>query len=224
MGMVTFKSLYEKYFSALVYFSFRIIQDKDLANDCVQEAFIIALDQRIFESIREKYPHAVEQVFKSWIYRTVRNETLNLVQTEKRRDDRIKIINYVLPEYEHGDLCEDMIRAEVARQLWQAVDSLPAHCKKVFIKHYIENKELNEVAAELEISSSTVKNQKVRGLDILRKYFHTSKEEFEKNMAILFNKIKNSDKPPAFLSRLYGVPSSTVDQLRRGATKTLRAW
>ena len=48
------------------------------------------------------------------------------------------------------------------------VDSLPPRQRDVFLK-LIEGKRLREIAKEMNVSFETVKTQKARGLDTLRK-------------------------------------------------------
>jgi RNA polymerase sigma-70 factor (ECF subfamily) len=48
------------------------------------------------------------------------------------------------------------------------MEELPSECHKVFMKLFVEGKSVVEAAAELKVAVSTVKNQKARGIKILR--------------------------------------------------------
>lgn len=63
---------------------------------------------------------------------------------------------------------EDIVWSEVTRQLHQAISSLPNACRQVFQMIYIEGMSITETAAALQLSPSTVRTQKARGLVFLR--------------------------------------------------------
>lgn len=71
-----------------------------------------------------------------------------------------------------NDSCvSDIIRAEVIGNLYKAISSLPTECRKVFKMLYIDGKKVSEIAEALQVSPSTVKSQKTRGLAILKNKF-----------------------------------------------------
>jgi RNA polymerase sigma factor (sigma-70 family) len=63
---------------------------------------------------------------------------------------------------------ENIVTAETLRQLKEAMDQLPAQCKKIFFKLYIERKSVAETSEELQLTVSTINNQKARGIKLLR--------------------------------------------------------
>jgi RNA polymerase sigma-70 factor (ECF subfamily) len=73
----------------------------------------------------------------------------------------------VIIDRSEQDCMENIVRTETLRQLYDAIHQLPAQCKKVFTKLYIEGKSVAETAEEMKITISTVKNQKARGIKIL---------------------------------------------------------
>jgi len=48
------------------------------------------------------------------------------------------------------------------------MEELPSECRMVFMKLFVEGKSVVEAAAELNVVVSTVKNQKARGIKLLR--------------------------------------------------------
>jgi len=66
------------------------------------------------------------------------------------------------------DCLENMIRAETLRRVYEAMEGLPAECRKVFLKLFVEGKTVAETAAELNVAVSTVKSQKERGIRLLK--------------------------------------------------------
>jgi len=62
----------------------------------------------------------------------------------------------------------NIIRTETIYLLTQALNTLPERCRQVFIKLYIEEKSVKEIAAEMDTTISTVKNQQARGIKLLK--------------------------------------------------------
>ena len=62
----------------------------------------------------------------------------------------------------------NIIRSETIHLLHKAIAHLPAECSKIFTKLYIEGKSITETAQEMNIAVSTVKNQKARGIKLLK--------------------------------------------------------
>lgn len=62
-----------------------------------------------------------------------------------------------------------LVAAEISRELLHAINSLPAAGGKVFRLLYVVEKSIKEAAEELNLSISTIKTQKARGLTALKK-------------------------------------------------------
>jgi RNA polymerase sigma-70 factor (ECF subfamily) len=62
-----------------------------------------------------------------------------------------------------------IIEAETIHQLYRALDTLPAKCGRVLKMYYLEEKNLREIADEMNISLSTAKSQEIRAILLLRK-------------------------------------------------------
>ena len=64
---------------------------------------------------------------------------------------------------------------EMLHELEAAIDSLPAQCRKVFIKFFVEGKSISVTAEEMKLSVFTVKAQRQRGIQLLRKQIGTAR-------------------------------------------------
>jgi len=53
-------------------------------------------------------------------------------------------------------------------RLHEAIYQLPPQCRTIFLKLYIEGKSIAETADELQLTASTIRNQKARGIKLLR--------------------------------------------------------
>jgi RNA polymerase sigma-70 factor (ECF subfamily) len=156
---LAFEQLFKKHHGRLVYFSFLIVKDQASAEDITQEAFITYWNQR--HEVAES-PAAV----KSFLYRTVRNASLNVVRHQ-----------HVVAKYEaqhEAVLTEEktivnfIIQSEVLSEIYRAIASLPPGCQQISRLGFLEGKKNQEIAEELGISINTVKTQKQRALHLLR--------------------------------------------------------
>ena len=66
-------------------------------------------------------------------------------------------------------ILEDMIRKELLRDVYTTIRELPRQCKKIISMLYREGKGFREIAQEMDLSISTIKNQKERGIVLVRK-------------------------------------------------------
>ena len=158
-----FTYFFNALYPALLYYAFRILGDKPTAEDVVEESFI-----KIWER-HSTFTHP--KVIKAWLYTTVRNGCLNRLQQQQRAiNQQDQLAKLSEGEYESFALHE-IIRAEVIRELHENIESLPTACRQIFKMLYIQGKTVREIAEELKLSISTIKNQKARGLGLLRKRY-----------------------------------------------------
>lgn len=175
-----FNFYYNTYYPALLYYAYRMLNDKDEAKDQVDIAYI-----KIWER-RESFNY--HKVIKSWLYTTVRNQCLNLLQNDLRKKDFLKNIE-IDNEQDH---VHNMILAERANEVATYLDCLPKACREIITMYYYEGKNTSEIASELDLSPSTVKNQKVRGLELIRKLLKVSKEVYNENQKKLLANLRKS--------------------------------
>jgi RNA polymerase sigma-70 factor (ECF subfamily) len=62
----------------------------------------------------------------------------------------------------------NIIRTEVMTEIYRQIEKLPTQSKKVLKMSIFENMRNHEIAAALDVSIHTVKNQKVRAMQLLR--------------------------------------------------------
>jgi RNA polymerase sigma-70 factor (ECF subfamily) len=154
-----FNSLYKP----LLYYAYRILNDKPAAEDIVEDSFI-----KIWER-HSSFSH--HQVIKTWLYTTVRNACINKLKQEEIKEKHKDIIAYQNRNAYQESPLRGIAISEIITQVHTAIGVLPKECKKIFEMLYIDGKSTRQIADELGLSISTVKNQKARGLGILRKRF-----------------------------------------------------
>jgi RNA polymerase sigma-70 factor (family 1) len=152
-----FKSLYP----ALVFYASRFLQDRTTSEDVVSESFKKIWDRH------EAFSHP--KVIKSWMYTTVRNGSLTRLQNTERIQNYQDQLVRNTEGLSESSVLDEITKIETIRELHAHIKSLPTECSKIFKKLYIEGKTVREAAEELNLSISTIKNQKARGLGILKK-------------------------------------------------------
>ena len=153
-----FKLLYKP----LCFFARRYVSDMQAAEDIVTDGFL-----RVWEK-RATITNAAG--LKSYLYKVVYNGCMTWLGDEKRRKGKHAKSDLQL-KTEENLYVSNIIRAETFKELHTGMAGLPAECRKVFTKLYIEGKTVRETAEELQLAISTVKAQKARGLKLLRLRF-----------------------------------------------------
>jgi len=152
-----FNALFSELCPALYFYSFKITADEPASQDIAEEAFIKAWERRA----------AIHDV-KAYLYRVVRNASLDWVKAENRRKMAEDEAAAMIPVNENAGW-EALITAEVLRELYAGISKLPLQRQRVFKMLYQEGRSVKEVAKELNLSISAIKDHKRTGLIFLRK-------------------------------------------------------
>jgi RNA polymerase sigma-70 factor (family 1) len=154
-----FESFFKEYYSSLCFFANRFLNNPQQAEDIVTEVAI-----KVWEK-RNSLKHAT--ALKNYFYISVRNACLDyLRQEEKKKNTETELVR--MNNVASHDILENIIYTETLRRVETALLNLPPQCRKVFTHLFIEGKTLAETALELQLSIHTIKNQRQRGLKILR--------------------------------------------------------
>jgi RNA polymerase sigma-70 factor (family 1) len=150
--------LFNFYYARLCYFAFKMIGEREAAEDLVQETFVKLWErQEDFTS---------ELSAKTFLYVTTRNACLNRIRHEEVEKKYIKAHNSEAVEEEKG--LRRIIQAEVLGEIHNAIEELPQGCRQVLKLAYFEGLKNHEIAEQLGISVNTIKTQKARALQLLR--------------------------------------------------------
>lgn len=161
-----FAWFFRQLYPSLTLYCFKITGDKEASEEIVSNAFI---------KIWEKYERFSDaDSIKAYLYRIVRNDALKYLHKKKQGLAANKEVIYLYANQNEKDHFNSLVTAEISRELLNAINSLPAECSKVFRLMYIEGKTIKETAEALQLSPSTVKTQKKRGIEALRKSMHLS--------------------------------------------------
>lgn len=151
-----FEQLFKEHYSSLVNYAFRMVKDKDTAEDLCQQVFVSLWEKR--ETIE------IEGNIKSYLLRSTHNACLNHFKHQKVVEQHQQSVDQV----EEAD-SRDILEAEELRsKIGASVKKLPTQCRKVFLMSRLQGKKYAQIAEELEISIKTVENQMGKALKLLR--------------------------------------------------------
>lgn len=146
-----FEILFRKLYLPLGMYALRIVDDADVAEDMVQEAFM---------NTWERLEGGLEiSNFKAFMYRSVRNECLSYLSSLKE-----KVGEEFIPEAGEDEIDTSFRDARI----WKAIDELPEKCREIFLMSKRDGYSNEEIADELGISIKTVKNQMTKAFTRLR--------------------------------------------------------
>ncbi|MFY0627193.1 MAG: RNA polymerase sigma factor [Reichenbachiella sp.] len=138
--------LYNLYAKAMLNVSFRIVNNRDEAEDVLQEAFI-----NVFRNINS---YRGESSFGSWVKRIVINSSLNVLK--KRKLDTSSLEDTGIDVVEENDLVTEELSVE---NIQKVVALLPEGFRVVFTLYAFEGYDHKEIAEILNVSESTSKSQ-----------------------------------------------------------------
>jgi RNA polymerase sigma-70 factor (family 1) len=154
-----FDYYFRQLYTPACYFTKRLLLTAEPCSDIVQDSFIQLWQHR--DKIQ------TEQGLRGYLYTCIYHACLRWKENRQRQLKHETAAGYPADASIPGYI-EIYISTEIVKQIHQAIDELPAGCRKVFTRMYIEGKGIKEIARELQVSVSTVKSQKSRGITILR--------------------------------------------------------
>jgi len=154
-----FSEIYDRYWALLYKHAYRLLKDKELAQDVVQEVFLNLWDKINVIDIQFS--------ISPYLYRAVRNKVLNLIQKDKVKDNYTQsFINFVANSEAITDyrLRERLLKEKIEKE----VAALPSKMREVFKMSRIQNMSHKQIAEKLNLSDKTVKKQMSNAIHILR--------------------------------------------------------
>lgn len=162
-----FEQVFRAYYSAMCVFANKITAAAGVEKDVVED-----LVGEVFERLWNKHPQFDNtRHLRNFLYKATRNACFNYIKKESRLKERqgIFISMQLQSEGNYEPAADlDIIRMEVFRELYREIATLPDQCGKIVRMGYIDGLSNEEIAVELGLSLQTVKNQKSRGLSLLR--------------------------------------------------------
>lgn len=153
--------LFEEHYEILVRFALQYAKDESVAKDIGQEVFV--------KLWKNRHALHIEGSIRSYLFKAVKNQCINYLKREKRRELREEI--YANERTLEENEVDDFIRTQELEQRFSAaLEKLPPKCKEIFLLCKRKGMKYKEVAEHLSISIKTVENQMGKALKILKKY------------------------------------------------------
>ena len=163
-----FELLFSIYFARLNDFAKNVVKDDVISQDIVQEVFVKVWEKRVeIESIN----------LEAFLFRLVRNRCIDYIKHLKVINNRIRetLISSKYEELYRIDFIGNepyvLIEEEVKTKIEKTIQSLPEHCREVFILSRIEGLKNKEIAEKLDINIKNVERHLNRALQSFRKNF-----------------------------------------------------
>ncbi|HKM82908.1 MAG TPA: sigma-70 family RNA polymerase sigma factor [Candidatus Acidoferrum sp.] len=168
----SFELLLQRYRTPLVNFLFRMIRNREQAEDLAQEVFL-----RVYRAREDYVPSAK---FTTWLFRIATNLALNSMRDTRYQKLEVSIDAPVVVDLEDGDerpldvvekhpnieqhLVED-VRVKMIRH---AINKLPEKQRAAVLLHKYQELDYTEIAKILSCSESALKSLLFRAYEALR--------------------------------------------------------
>jgi RNA polymerase sigma-70 factor (ECF subfamily) len=155
------ETLYQNHKNELINYSARIVSSRQIAEDIIQESYIVLLHESKKQHIENP---------RGFLIRVTRNLAYDYLKRKKIIENYSQAQYMALdstiesPSVEQlasDDQCLEMVR--------QVIDELPPRCRETFILHKIYGMSYFEVAQHIGISESGVEKHMMKGLHHCRK-------------------------------------------------------
>jgi RNA polymerase sigma-70 factor (ECF subfamily) len=175
-----FQSLFRKYYSAMCHFACQFLNDRELAEEVVQDMFVKIWEKRAVLNIETSVKH--------YFFRSVRNHCLNQIQHDKIKQ---QYANKVIESSHHEIATEQyFLEVDLMNRIEKSIDSLPPKRKEIFRLSREQGMKYKEIAETLNISVKTVEAQ----MGLALKYLREDLKEFSNHLMTLFLILKKTDR------------------------------
>jgi len=163
-----FEKIFHLFNPALCFFARKWVNDMTIAQDIVTDVFVKLWQKR--SDFKTLYS------IKAFLYISTRNACINHNnQAHFQAKVREKIRQHMNDVEAEG--INETIHAEVLQQVYEIVNDLPTKCREVMLLSYSGGLDCHEIASKMQVSVHTVRNQRNRGVHLIKNRFrHTTVE------------------------------------------------
>ncbi|CDN43484.1 RNA polymerase sigma factor SigW [Paenibacillus sp. P22] len=163
-----FADLVGMYQDKLYHLAYRMLYNRQEAEDAVQETFL-----RVFRNM-ERYDESMK--FSTWIYRITTNLAIDRLRRRKpgfsldaEVPEHDGLDGYSMFASEDASPEDEVLLSETQRIIRTAIETLPPKYKSVMVLRYLEDLSLQEISDVLDMPVTTIKTRVHRGREFLRK-------------------------------------------------------
>lgn len=146
-----YEDLYRIHVGRVFALCVRLLNDRDMAEDLTQEAFV--------QAWKNLSKFRGDSAFGSWLYRIATNTVISYLRKQKHFMNSLDVDDIELPHFESS---EDQISLETA------IAALPDGARAVFVLYSVEGYTHDEISKLLDIAVGSSKAQLHRARQLLR--------------------------------------------------------
>jgi RNA polymerase sigma-70 factor (family 1) len=158
----TFEQVFLQFHPPLCFFAMRWVHDIAIAQDIVTDVFV--------KLWQKKADFKTMYSVKAFLYISTRNACINHIQQAQYQSRVRETIRQRSGDLESAGLNE-VIYAEVLQQVNHLVNELPVKCREVIKLSYARGMNCHEIARKMQLSVHTVRNQRNRGVYLIKNRF-----------------------------------------------------
>ncbi|MGJ1534889.1 RNA polymerase sigma factor [Sphingobacterium multivorum] len=163
-----FFTLYDQYSHALFSTIFRMVKDRQVSEEIVQDVFL-----KVWQKRSTIDPN---RSFKSWIFTIAKNDVISWYRKLAKETAMQENLYHHFEQLYLMETESDMHEKQ-AELLERALNTLSERRKEIFVLCKLEQKSYEEVAQKLNISVSTVSNAMVKSNQHIRQFVQDHYDE-----------------------------------------------
>jgi len=153
-----FDMIYKKYYKHLCIFAMQHVNNIDIAEELVQDLFV--------ELLVKRRRIIINSSIKSYLFRAVYYKCIHFYKQSKR-SDLLLLYKFEESIQSFNNYSDTLEVAELQHKIYEAIDSLPDQCKRIFKLSRFEQLKYKEIAEKLSITIKAVEAQISKALRIL---------------------------------------------------------
>ncbi len=157
----SFGFLVEKYKEQAYFAALSFLHHQEWALDVSQEAFV-----RAYYNLKR---FDVSQPFFPWLYRIIKNLSLNELRNRRNRRDKIEELAFLEVQSGENTTGQSMENEEIKREVWRALERLRPAEKEILVLREFQEYSYREIADLLEIPVGTVMSRLYHARKALKK-------------------------------------------------------
>jgi RNA polymerase sigma-70 factor (family 1) len=165
----SFENFYKTYYKRLYIVAYQYTKHQEQSEEIVHDVFL-----KIWDNASQlRIVHSLE----GYLYRSIINASLNYIKKEKNNAQKQE--KFAM-DFEEGEIVDEGMESLESRLILieQALDQLPAQCKKVMMMSKFDKYKQQEIADSLNISIKTVKNHLTYGYKKIKLFLADKKVYF----------------------------------------------
>ena len=148
-----YKALFSRYEKSLFIYVFHLVRNKEEVEDLLQNVFM--------KTYRNLHRFDQSRKFSSWIYRISHNEAVNFIKRKSKRrliswEEVTASKDKIVVSVDAEDVAENFRHREIAQEMDDALDMLPAKYKKILMLRYFDEYSYRKIGEIIDKPVNTV--------------------------------------------------------------------